>query len=287
LDILEPPHQALIASLSFAPDGANLAVVQSDSVAQLWDLRQIRQQLAALNLDWELAPCPPVPRQAETKPFQAEVVEASVAAHRRAFLARAIPARPADAPRRLIDLASYYNAALTASWYDQAGGNDLSELTPGLRELAGVPFDVRGLIQLGPSPPDGFGYPWAVEGIRVNQVCTRLHFLHSAIRSDKTVGGIQIATYVVSYADGRCDGFSIVMGKDVVDWLSQPQEGLTNVVVAWNGQNQISRKAGRNIRPFKTTWNNPFPSVPITRIDFTSDWADANRRPFLVAITAE
>jgi hypothetical protein len=54
-----------------------------------------------------------------------------------------------DAEARLIDLSAYYNAALTESWYDGAEGNDLSELTPGLRELAGVRFDVRGLIQVG------------------------------------------------------------------------------------------------------------------------------------------
>jgi WD40 repeat protein len=288
LAVLEPPRQALIASLAFTPDGATLAVMQRDSVMQLWDLRQIRQQLAALKLDWDLAPYPPVQRQTETKPLHAEIVEDPIAAQRRAFLARAVPSRSTDAPSRLIDLSTYYNAALTESWHDRDGGNDLSELTPGLREMAGVLFDVRGLIQLGTTPPDELGYPWAVQGIRVNQVCSRLHFLHSAIVTGNTPAGSNIGTYGVWYADGRVSYFQIELGKDLLDWYSQPQENLANVVVAWTGQNEKSRKAGRNIRIFKTTWNNPFPSVPITRIDFTGHFfSDTTPRPFLVAITAE
>jgi WD40 repeat protein len=62
LAILEPPHKAQISGLAFSPDGATLAVMQRDSVVQLWDLRYLRQELAALNLDWDLPAYPPVLR---------------------------------------------------------------------------------------------------------------------------------------------------------------------------------------------------------------------------------
>jgi beta-galactosidase len=181
---------------------------------------------------------------------------------------------------------------LTESWHDGEGRNDLSELTPGLRKLGGVVFDVRGLIQVGGAARDGAGYAKAVRGIRVNQACSRLHFLHAAIfvhetysGHDETGIGDELGSYRVHYADGRKIEIPIVLGKDVLDWFSKSGEDLSGVVVAWTGQNEKSRQANQQIRLFKTTWVNPFPSVPVNGIDFLcGKWF---AKPFLVAITAE
>jgi serine/threonine protein kinase/WD40 repeat protein len=287
LAILEAPHQAAITGLGFSPDGATLAAMQTDSVAQIWDLRRIRQELAALKLDWNLPSYPPAPRRDETKPTRVEFIEAPAAEERRAFLSRIIPARPAEASWRQIDLSAHYNAALTESWHEPGTGNDLSELAPGLRELAGVQFDVRGLIQSGSVPPDKLGYPGDTRGIRVNRLCTRLHFLHSAIFAGDTPAGTRIGGYFLFYTDGRFSYHDIVVGTDLLDWWPQPKEDLSRLTVAWTGENQKSRKAGRKVRLFKTTWNNPFPSLPVTRIDFTTAFQKDKARAFLVAITAE
>jgi serine/threonine protein kinase/WD40 repeat protein len=285
LAVLEPPHPAATVSVAFSPDGTTLAVSQRDWVVQLWDLREIRRQLATLGLDWNLPAYPPAAIQTETKPIRVEIAGTP---ERRAFLAREIPARPADAEARLIDLSSYYNGALTESWYGQPEGNDLRELTPGLHELAGVPFDVRGLIQVGAGSHGAVDYPVAVRGIRVNQTCGRLHFLHAAIFADRTPAGAGIGAYVVHYADSRQAFIPINIGTDVLDWCSQPQEAPAPAVIAWTGQNEKSREIGQRVRLFKTSWVNPFPSVPITRIDLITYPADqVKAKPFLVAVTTE
>ena len=44
--------------LAFSSDGARLAIVYEQGYFQIWDLRRVRAELAALNLDW---PRPPYP----------------------------------------------------------------------------------------------------------------------------------------------------------------------------------------------------------------------------------
>jgi hypothetical protein len=39
--------------LSFSPDGNLLAAAMMDHTVQIWDIRAIRRQLAAIGLDWE------------------------------------------------------------------------------------------------------------------------------------------------------------------------------------------------------------------------------------------
>jgi serine/threonine protein kinase/WD40 repeat protein len=57
---LEAPLQSMILRLRFSADGSRLAAVcPGNHVIQLWDLRLIRQQLAAMKLDWDAPPLPP------------------------------------------------------------------------------------------------------------------------------------------------------------------------------------------------------------------------------------
>ena len=58
LATLEPPDAAEISALAFAADGSRLAVSTSVGPVHLWDLRVLRQELAALKLDWDLPPLP-------------------------------------------------------------------------------------------------------------------------------------------------------------------------------------------------------------------------------------
>ncbi|HZU35957.1 MAG TPA: protein kinase, partial [Gemmataceae bacterium] len=55
---LEAPDARHISSLSFSPDDTQLAVGCNGQI-QVWDLRYLRDELAALGLDWEAPPYPP------------------------------------------------------------------------------------------------------------------------------------------------------------------------------------------------------------------------------------
>jgi WD40 repeat protein len=66
---LVTPDARRIYHLCFSSDGSHLAAGRDNQVITLWDLRQIRKQLAAIGLDWDRSPYQPAragypPRQA-------------------------------------------------------------------------------------------------------------------------------------------------------------------------------------------------------------------------------
>jgi hypothetical protein len=52
------PTGRLMTHDSFSPNGTQLLMIYESGVAELWDLRLIRQDLAELGLDWEMPPLP-------------------------------------------------------------------------------------------------------------------------------------------------------------------------------------------------------------------------------------
>jgi hypothetical protein len=75
------------------------------------------------------------------------------------------------------------------------------------------------------------------------------------------------------------------MGKSVADWWNQPQEQDKTFRIAWVGQNAESRRQGRTIRLFISTWENPAPGETVSTIDFIG--YQKGPAPFLVAVTVE
>ena len=52
LATLQAPHQPGIAAMCFSADSSKLVALQADQTLQIWDLRAMRRELAAMNLDW-------------------------------------------------------------------------------------------------------------------------------------------------------------------------------------------------------------------------------------------
>jgi len=204
-------------------------------------------------------------------------------------LARNIPVRDPQTETNLIDLSPYYNAPLTEGWQTETSDNDLSELPRGIQMLAGVRFDVRGLIQVGTESRTAQKYPTKVVIAATQRTCQRLHFLHAAVVADEAPGvpdGTRIGSYVIHFINGERAEIPIIIGQSLADWFTQPNEGNKSFTIAWTGNNAQSRRRGRNIRLFKSTWQNPAPTEAILGIDFISTRPDGPW-PFLVAITAE
>lgn len=194
-----------------------------------------------------------------------------------------IPPRLGQAPRNLIDLSDYYNAALGTTWHGGTPNNSLDVLPPGLLQLGGTVFDVRGIIQLSGQElrKGGRSYPQRMLGIKVGQSCSQLHFLQAA--GWHTSDGTRIGSYIVHYADGREQTIPIIYGEDLRDWNGNTDSSTTikRGTMVWSGTN----RAPFHVRLFKTIWVNPWPETEITTLDYVSAMSES--APFLVALTAE
>jgi len=69
---LEAPDPEPLSCLCFTPDGSRLVAACETHVIKVWDLRLIRQQLAEMDLDWDLPPYPEAP------PVTRELIQAKV-----------------------------------------------------------------------------------------------------------------------------------------------------------------------------------------------------------------
>ena len=73
LATLEPPETARKSSLRFSPDGTQLAALAQGQPVELWDLRALREDLKAINLDWDLPPYPSAQPDSTPGPITLEI----------------------------------------------------------------------------------------------------------------------------------------------------------------------------------------------------------------------
>lgn len=195
---------------------------------------------------------------------------------------RGVLPRDAAADPRLIDLAPHYTLGLDE---DASGafGYTLSALPGGVHKLDQTTYDLRGIVQLSGKEFVAIGkaFPQSVTGIKVAQKAQKLCFLHASRWIEDE--GVQIAIYVIHYADGQTQEVPIRFGVELRDWKPQhdPRAGGAGPPVGWKGKDAH----GGDIVLFELAWTNPRADVEIQTIDLVSMMKDA--APFVVAITAQ
>jgi WD40 repeat protein len=200
---------------------------------------------------------------------------------------RSIPPRDAQITPSQLDLSDAYNVALNESWQpvsflDEADLS-LAALPPGMRTLAGVAFDVRGLVQLRRAAPDCELFPERVS-IAAMKAFRRLHVLHGT-RWDEP-DGTTIGAFILHYASGPPAELSIVYGEHLRSEFVEAgrQSECAHGEVAWISPAPAG-PADWQLRLYKTTFTNPRPEREVVRIDYVSKVTRCG--PFLVALTAE
>lgn len=182
----------------------------------------------------------------------------------------------------LVDLSPYYNAALHENLVAPVELN-LAGLPSGVHVLGGTAFDVRGLIRVGSTVPNGTSLPTSLAGIRIQARARELHFLHGAASGGEDPG-LRLGRYRVHYENGESREIPLVNGLNLADWRSPLDSGSPAMTTAWISAAPPEDPGAPMVRLLKTIWHNPLPEALITTLDFAASPAGS---PFLVAITLQ
>jgi hypothetical protein len=205
------------------------------------------------------------------------------------------PAENVPSQATCIDLSKYYTAYLTNSLNSPAyvEENNLAAFPKGRQVFSGVSFEVGGILQLSGNKIKEWKrneFPEAIEGIKLDKRCQRLHLLHGA-GGVFDPEGVTIAKIILHYSDKSQRELEIKTGVHVRDWWGDPNQALTGTSseLAWTGTNPALKKYGGpkpgSLRIYKTTFANPQPQIAITTIDYVSTMR--NSSPFLIGLTIE
>jgi WD40 repeat protein len=296
-------HTGTLGFAAFSPDGQRIATADWNGLVRVWESFPWREQ------DYPGASDSPITQRAglyareywkqrlavdvvDSRPGNRALFTGTPRLDRSEF-----PARATNAPANLLDLTEHYNGLLDVSWfpvrYLHLLASDLSSLPGGIVSFAGIPFDVRGVIQLrAPSNrwletgvPNLRQLPERVEGIRVGEKFKRLHAMLGAV--GKEPDSTPIGAFILHYSDGRQEELPIHYGLHVRDWWSgaDANEAIRDGSLAWRGTNHLTRALGGEIRVFASRFQNPRPEVPVDQIDFVSKLTSSG--PLLIAVTIE
>ena len=205
----------------------------------------------------------------------------------RGFVLRSqIPPRQPGMPAEAINLTAKFNAGLHEAWHRQRDAALVQPplyrtLRTGIHHFRGIPFDIRGAINLSPFLNTEIDFPSQVQHIAIGRKADQLHILNAGWQPSVT--GTPAAVYRVFYADGKVENFVARYEIEIGDaWLAGTTDNIPNLV--WRGEQAAAVNFKRDTALYMATWDNPRPDVEISHIDFTATLRRVN--PLLVALTA-
>jgi len=196
----------------------------------------------------------------------------------RAWVAKQLVLRDADANPSMLDLSTFYNKLLPGQ-----GAQPTPYLhfkNPGTLTWNGTKFDARGMIKPG-------YYLAETNHFSVGRKCAEIDFLHGTDLGMSSTN--TISRFVIHFANGTNATIPIIYGKDAASsyFLNnshQPHPALTNSVV-WEERTSTNAPPEPFFGFYIKRWSNPFPDETVDMIDFEPSQGYSGA--FLVAITVQ
>jgi beta-galactosidase len=177
-------------------------------------------------------------------------------------------------------------------WFGDAS-RDLRQLVAGEQFYGDVPFRVSDYTNA-PIPQsivlDQVGA--RVESLPISGSVDMLYLLHTANvkraiadweRGDRNFLAPEVAKYRIEYEDGSEVFLPIRLGEEIDHWISRSPSHLPNSIIAWSAA--IAGHPEEKSVIFRTSWQNPKPSIGIRRVDLISGTDIARADYALLAIT--
>ena len=195
-----------------------------------------------------------------------------------------IPERDTELSPKVLDLTSFYNGHIEEPWQGtQTAGNTLQALGVGVRELGGVTFDIRGIVQLNGwelALNSSRRFPNGIFDLPVGLAGTKLHLLLATAFGSPI--GDPVGRLRFHFVDRSIWERPLIYGVDVADWWQRNNRvAAEQLEPVWRG----TTPSKEQIRLFLSTIEIPWPDKAIAGIDFQG--GGANAAPFIVGITLE
>ena len=165
-------------------------------------------------------------------------------------IARFYPARDPQTAPELLDLSSVYNAPLLENWiYDSPDPASLP-WKAGVDQYGGIPFDVRGVLQLATHYDVRQSYsPRTSPPIPLGQRVRTLHFLHG---TGSPTESTWTAIYTVHYSDGLTAEIPVRYGRDVTALFDRARFRLDRPDRSQPGAGLWQARTDACVRPIST-----------------------------------
>lgn len=233
---------------------------------------------------------PPLPCGAGMRPWlnsQSRLLRSRLSQGPGARARATIPPRTAGAGTNCLDLGGYFSGPLVPGWIipeDPRTGMGLPDLPRGVVDLGGVPFEIRGVVQLAGQESRGRGatFPAAARGIPLPPVCRRIHFLHGT--DGDLPSGTLLGRITVYAGSGAPTQIPLRYGEELAAAFSSNREAprTPGSSIVWTAQ---STGHLQDQTLYRTTWDNPHPEARTVMVDHES--AVKRHGPCLLAITVE